>query len=130
MCFPLEGYADRLSGGCPENAVDHRLRQRNWTDNRTVAVSALVRGSYHLYQGLGGFTGNVVMGLVFGRLYQRWGRTTPLVLAHTLMDSVAFVGYAPLSGHVGWLPTPGHWPRSTGTSASKITCPERAPNVP
>lgn len=84
----------------------HRLRQLGWSDNRALAVSATLRGSYHLYQGLGGFTGNLVMGLIFGRLYQRWHRTTPLVVAHTLMDAVAFVGYALLAGHVSWLPTP------------------------
>jgi hypothetical protein len=84
----------------------HRLRQLGWTDNRALALSAAVRGSYHLYQGLGGFAGNFVMGLVFGRLYQRWGRAMPLIVAHTLMDAVAFVGYALLAGHVAWLPTP------------------------
>jgi membrane protease YdiL (CAAX protease family) len=83
----------------------HRLRQLGWSDNRALAVSALLRGSYHLYQGFGGFLGNVVMGLVFGRLYQRWGRVTPLVVAHTLMDVVAFVGYAELAGHGSWRPT-------------------------
>ena len=83
----------------------HRLRQLGWSDNRALLVSALLRGSYHLYQGFGGFAGNVVMGLVFGRLYQRWGRVTPLVIAHTLMDIVAFVGYALLAGRVSWLPT-------------------------
>jgi membrane protease YdiL (CAAX protease family) len=85
----------------------HRLRQLGWTDNRALPVSAVLRGSYHLYQGVGGFTGNLVMGLLFGRLYQRWGRTTPLVVAHTLIDVVAFVGYALLAGHVSWLPVPG-----------------------
>ena len=84
----------------------HRLRQLGWSDNRALLVSALLRGSYHLYQGFGGFVGNVVMGLVFGRLYQRWGRVTPLVIAHTLIDVVAFVGYAQLAGRVSWLPTP------------------------
>ena len=84
----------------------HRLRQLGWSDNRALLVSALLRGSYHLYQGFGGFAGNVVMGLVFGRLYQRWGRVTPLVVAHTLMDLVAFVGYALFAGQVSWLPTP------------------------
>jgi hypothetical protein len=49
------------------------LRQLGWSDNRALLVSALLRGSYHLYQGFGGFAGNVAMGLVFGRLYQRWG---------------------------------------------------------
>jgi membrane protease YdiL (CAAX protease family) len=84
----------------------HRLRQLGWSDNRSLALSAMLRGSYHLYQGAGGFVGNLVMGLLFGRLYQRWGRTTPLVIAHTAIDSVAFVGYVLLAGHVSWLPTP------------------------
>jgi membrane protease YdiL (CAAX protease family) len=83
-----------------------RLRQLGWSPRAAITVSALVRGSYHLYQGLGGFAGNAVMGLVFGWLYSRWGRVGPLVVAHTLMDVVAFVGYAVLAGHVGWLPTP------------------------
>jgi membrane protease YdiL (CAAX protease family) len=83
-----------------------RLRQLGWGPRATIAVSALVRGSYHLYQGLGGFAGNAAMGVVFGWLYHRWGRVGPLVVAHTLMDVVAFVGYALLAGHVGWLPTP------------------------
>lgn len=84
-----------------------RLRQLGWSDNRALALSAVIRGSYHLYQGLGGFAGNLIMGIIFGRLYQRWWkRTAPLFIAHTLMDSVAFVGYALLVGHVSWLPTP------------------------
>jgi membrane protease YdiL (CAAX protease family) len=83
----------------------HRLRQLGWGDHRALAVSSLLRGSYHLYQGLGGFVGNVLMGLLFGRLYQRWGRTMPLVVAHFLIDAVAFVGYALLAGQVSWLPT-------------------------
>ncbi|TMR98527.1 CPBP family intramembrane glutamic endopeptidase [Nonomuraea basaltis] len=82
----------------------HRLGQAGWGPWRAVAVSSLLRGSYHLYQGFGGFAGNVVMGVVFGRLYQRWGRATPLVVAHTLIDTVAFVGYAFLRGRVSWLP--------------------------
>ncbi len=85
----------------------HRLRQLGWSDNVALVTSAVLRGSYHLYQGLGGFAGNAVMGLIFGRLYQRWGRVMPLLIAHTLMDAVAFVGYAELAGRVGWLPTPG-----------------------
>lgn len=86
----------------------HRLRQLGWSDDKALITSAVLRGSYHLYQGLGGFAGNAVMGLIFGRLYQRWGRVMPLLVAHTLMDAVAFIGYAELAGHVGWLPTPGH----------------------
>jgi hypothetical protein len=82
----------------------HRLSQLGWSQGRSLAVSATLRGSYHLYQGLGGFFGNVVMGLLFGRIYQRWGRTVPLIVAHTLIDAVTFVGYTALHGHVTWLP--------------------------
>ncbi len=82
----------------------HRLDQLGWSRDKALVTSALLRGSYHLYQGLGGFVGNVAMGLIFGRLYQRWGRVAPLVVAHTLIDVVAFVGYVELVGHVSWLP--------------------------
>lgn len=81
-----------------------RLRELGWSPNWSVLVSALVRGSYHLYQGIGGGVGNVVLGLVFGRVWQRTGRLWALVGAHTLIDVVAFLGYALLAGHLSWLP--------------------------
>jgi membrane protease YdiL (CAAX protease family) len=71
-----------------------------------IAISAVIRGSYHLYQGAGAFLGNAVMGAIFALLYRRWGRVTPLIIAHFLIDAVAFVGYALLAGHVSWLPAP------------------------
>jgi membrane protease YdiL (CAAX protease family) len=80
-----------------------RLQDRGWSAWRALALSALIRGTYHLYQGFGGFVGNIVMGLVFGWCYRRWGRVLPLVVAHTLIDIVAFVGYAALKPHVSWL---------------------------
>jgi membrane protease YdiL (CAAX protease family) len=81
-----------------------RLRQLGWSENRSLVAAAVLRGSYHLYQGLGGFVGNLVMGLVFGRVWQRHGRLWCLVGAHTLIDVVAFVGYGLLRGVVSWLP--------------------------
>jgi membrane protease YdiL (CAAX protease family) len=81
-----------------------RLRQAGLRDGAAIGWAALLRGSYHLYQGFGGFVGNAVMGLLFGWLYRRWGRVTPFVVAHTLLDVGAFVGYALLAGHVSWLP--------------------------
>jgi len=81
-----------------------RLRQLGLRENSSLLVSAVLRGSYHLYQGFGGFVGNVIMGLVFGRVWQRTTRLWPLILAHFLIDFVAFVGYAILRGHVAWLP--------------------------
>ena len=82
----------------------HRLQQIAWRENRSLATSALLRGTYHLYQGLGGFVGNLIMGLIFGRLYQRQGRLGRLVLAHSLIDAGAFIGYVALRGKVSWLP--------------------------
>ena len=81
-----------------------RLDQLGMRPSRAIVFSAVLRGSYHLYQGFGGFIGNAVMGVIFGLLYRRWGRVTPLVIAHTLIDMGAFIGYAELHGHVSWLP--------------------------
>ncbi|MCX5314426.1 CPBP family intramembrane glutamic endopeptidase [Streptomyces sp. NBC_00154] len=83
-----------------------RLGQLGWTPMAALVASSVLRGSYHLYQGIGGFVGNMVMGIVFVLLYRRWGRVGPLVVAHALLDIGAFVGYALLAGKVGWLPTP------------------------
>lgn len=80
-----------------------RLRQLRWSWTAVLLVSAVVRGSYHLYQGFGGFAGNLVMGVVFGLLFLRWRRVGPLVVAHTVLDVVAFVGYAVVAPRVGWL---------------------------
>jgi membrane protease YdiL (CAAX protease family) len=81
-----------------------RLRQLGQSGVGAALASAALRGSYHLYQGFGGFVGNLAMGLVFGRFWQRTHRLWPLVIAHAVIDTVAFVGYALLHGHVTWLP--------------------------
>ncbi|MFD5668669.1 CPBP family intramembrane glutamic endopeptidase [Streptomyces anthocyanicus] len=82
-----------------------RLDQLGWGAGASLAASSVLRGSYHLYQGIGGFVGNMVMGVVFVHLYRRWGRVGPLVVAHSLLDIGAFVGYGLLAGKVDWLPT-------------------------
>lgn len=74
--------------------LSERLRELKWTWPAIIVTSSLLRGSYHLYQGWGPFFGNVLMGLVFAEYYRRTRRVGPLVVAHTLMDVVAFVGYA------------------------------------
>ena len=71
-----------------------------------IAISAVIRGSYHLYQGIGAFFGNAAMGIIFGIFYRRYGRVAPLIIAHTLIDAVTFVGYALLADHVSWIPAP------------------------
>jgi membrane protease YdiL (CAAX protease family) len=100
---------DGLQNGLLEEVVVigyllRRLDQLGWRPGRAIAASALLRGTYHLYQGFGGFLGNAAMGVIFGLLYRRWGRVTPLIIAHSLIDATAFVGYAALHGKVSWLP--------------------------
>ncbi|WP_053384883.1 CPBP family intramembrane glutamic endopeptidase [Leucobacter celer] len=70
-----------------------RLKRLGVGPVATIVTSALLRGSYHLYQGFGGFIGNVVMGLVFGWAYHRWGRALPLIVAHWILDIVSFAAY-------------------------------------
>jgi len=78
-----------------------RLRELGWHSWTIIVSAALLRGSYHLYQGIGPFVGNALMGVVFGWCYLRWGRVMPLVIAHWVLDIASFVGY-PLA--VLWWP--------------------------
>jgi membrane protease YdiL (CAAX protease family) len=84
-----------------------RCRQLGLPDWGAAALSAGIRGAYHLYQGLAGGLGNLLMGLVFARFYQRTRTIVPLLVAHATIDIGAFLGYAALAGHVSWLPVPG-----------------------
>ncbi len=81
-----------------------RLEQLDVKPWKAILISAVLRGSYHLYQGFGAFLGNAVMGLIFAVLFRRWRRVTPFIIAHSLIDAGAFIGYAALHGKVSWLP--------------------------
>ena len=80
-----------------------RLRQLRVNPVVALLASSLLRGAYHLYQGFSAGLGNVAMGLVFGYVWHRTGRLWPLIVAHGIIDSVAYVGYALAVGHLGWL---------------------------
>ncbi|KUI23568.1 CPBP family intramembrane glutamic endopeptidase [Mycobacterium sp. GA-2829] len=80
-----------------------RLRQLRVNPMVAIVAAAVLRGAYHLYQGFGAGLGNLAMGLVFGYVWHRTGRLWPLIIAHALIDAVAFVGYALLAGRLGWL---------------------------
>jgi membrane protease YdiL (CAAX protease family) len=70
-----------------------RLRGLGWRPGTVIVATALLRGTYHAYQGGAGFVGNLAMGLLFGWLYSRFGRLLPLIVAHVVMDTAVFVGY-------------------------------------
>jgi uncharacterized protein len=80
-----------------------RMSSQAWRLTAIIGASALLRGTYHLYQGFGAFVGNVVMGVVFALVFLRWRRVGPLIAAHTVLDVVAFVGFLLIADHVGWL---------------------------
>jgi membrane protease YdiL (CAAX protease family) len=77
-----------------------RLRQLAWSPVAIVVASAVLRGSYHLYQGWGGFAGNLLMGALFAVLFLRWRRAWPFVIAHLLLDLVAAGGWLLFRGHL------------------------------
>ena len=82
-----------------------QLEKLEFSFAKRQTISAIIRGCYHAYQGFGGAIGNVVLGLVFGWCYRRWGRVAPLVLAHFVLDAIVFVGFALLSkqlAQIGW----------------------------
>ena len=71
-----------------------RLKELKWGVAPIIVASAVLRASYHLYQGFGQGLGNLVMGLVFATWFHKTGRLWPLIIAHFVMDTVVFVGYA------------------------------------
>ena len=77
-----------------------RLRQLGLTESASVGASALLRGTYHLYQGWGGFLGNLAMGALFGTVFSRTRRVWPIVIAHLLLDVGAGLGYILFRQHL------------------------------
>lgn len=70
-----------------------RLRQAGMGIWWIIVATSLLRATYHLYQGPGAFVGNFLMGMLFGYIFARTGRLAPFLVAHFLIDAIAFVGY-------------------------------------
>ncbi|WP_209325883.1 CPBP family intramembrane glutamic endopeptidase [Brevibacterium renqingii] len=68
-----------------------RLRQLGYGPWTIIISLAVFRASYHLYQGIGPFIGNLAMGIIFGWYFLRKGRLMPLVWAHFAIDAVGFL---------------------------------------
>ncbi len=79
--------------------LTQRLRTIGGSVPLLIATSAVLRGSYHLYQGVPMALGNVVMGVVFACAFWYWRdatgqrRVLPLIIAHGVLDAIAFLGY-------------------------------------
>jgi membrane protease YdiL (CAAX protease family) len=78
-----------------------RLGKFGWSMPLAIFASSMLRGSYHLYQGFGPFIGNAVMGVVFAWVYTKTRRVMPLVIAHAMLDIVAFVGFSLFGKAIG-----------------------------
>jgi membrane protease YdiL (CAAX protease family) len=78
-----------------------RLGKFGWGMPLAIFASSMLRGSYHLYQGFGPFIGNAVMGVIFALIYTKTRRVMPLVIAHALLDIVAFVGFSLFGKAIG-----------------------------
>ncbi len=78
-----------------------RLRRFGWGLPASILTSALLRSSYHLYQGFGQAFGNFLMGVVFAWWFHRTKRVMPLIVAHTILDIVSFVGYELFADQLG-----------------------------
>ncbi|MCQ6271033.1 CPBP family intramembrane metalloprotease [Pseudarthrobacter sp. R1] len=78
-----------------------RFGKFGWSVPLAILASSTLRGSYHLYQGFGPFIGNAVMGVVFALIYAKSRRVMPLVVAHALINIVAFVGFSLFGRAVG-----------------------------
>ena len=98
FCDWVAGGLERLlsdNAGLQEEVIVvgylyERLGRLGWGRWTIILSTAVLRGSYHLYQGFGAFVGNAVMGIAFGWIYTRWGRLWPLVVAHCLLDAIVF----------------------------------------
>jgi membrane protease YdiL (CAAX protease family) len=77
-----------------------RLRQVGVSERAAIGASALLRASYHLYQGWGGFLGNLAMGAIFAFVFSRTRRAWPLVIAHVLLDVAAGIGFILFREHL------------------------------
>lgn len=60
-----------------------------------VNISAAIRLSYHLYQGVAGVLSVVPMGLLFAIWFARTRQLWPLIVAHAIVD---FIGLAAGAG--------------------------------
>jgi membrane protease YdiL (CAAX protease family) len=66
-----------------------RLGQLGWSPRAALAVSLILRTSYHVYYGIG-FLFTVPFGYIVTRSFQKHGKLTRPIMAHFLYDAILF----------------------------------------
>ena len=61
--------------------------------NWAVNASVVLRLAYHIYQGMIGVVLIIPVGLMFAYWYAKTGRLWPVIVAHTLLNLLAFLPY-------------------------------------
>lgn len=69
------------------------MLSRRFGQTTAINVSVIIRGSYHLYQGVAALPFHLVYGLIQAYTYVRVGRLWPLVVSHALLDFFALLYY-------------------------------------
>lgn len=83
---PVEGRLESLG---IEAANTHPLAVQAVSLAVAVNVSAAIRLSYHLYQGVAGVLAIVPLALLFGIWFARTRQLWPLIVAHAILDFIA-----------------------------------------
>lgn len=75
------------------NTLEILLGKSAWSAWTAVAISAVIFGAIHAYQGFTGMLITTCIGLIFGVIYIFNGRRIwPLILVHGIVDTIALVG--------------------------------------
>ena len=63
-----------------------------------ILISAIIRASYHTYQGLNFLPSILIMAVIFGAYYIKYKKLWPLIIAHTIGNTFYFLNH-----HYHWL---------------------------
>ncbi|MCG9971219.1 CPBP family intramembrane glutamic endopeptidase [Christiangramia crocea] len=74
------------------NSLEILFGPGKWSAFIAVAISALIFGGIHAYQGISGIITTTIIGIIFGIAYIINGhRIWPLVLVHGLVDTISLI---------------------------------------
>jgi membrane protease YdiL (CAAX protease family) len=85
-----------IANGCAEELVCRayllsRFEQLLGSTVLAWLLSSLLFGSYHIYQGIGGFVAITTIGLIYGAIFCAIRRIWPIAIAHALQDFISIL---------------------------------------